>query len=194
MSQAHQERMRAAELPPGSVISVLLEQHAKIRDLFAQTASAQGKPRQKAFDELRELLAVHEAGEEIIVRPISKQAEHGAIAGARNREEKQAASALAELEKLDVGSAEFAAKLAALEQEVSHHADKEESDEFPFILSTVDPEKQVSMGTHLLDVQKAAPTHPHPGAAGSPAAQKAAGPFAGLLDRARDAYDKSTGD
>jgi hemerythrin-like domain-containing protein len=194
MTQAHQERLQAAELPAGSVVSVLLEQHAKIRDLFDKTTAAVGDARQQAFDELRELLAVHEAGEEIVVRPVTKDASNGAVAEARNHEEKEAATALAELEKLDVHSAEFAQSLAELEQDVSDHADAEERDEFPFILSTVDQDKQQKMGSRLLKAQKTAPTHPHPTATGSPAAVKATGPFAALLDKARDAFSSSSDD
>jgi hypothetical protein len=92
---------------------------------------------------------------------------------------------------LDVSGPEFATKLAELEQAVSDHADAEESEEFPFILSTVDPEQQAKMGSRFLKVQRAAPTHPHPTAAGSPAAQMATGPFAALLDKARDAFSKN---
>jgi hemerythrin superfamily protein len=194
MTQAHQERLYAAELPAGSVVSVLREQHAKIRELFAQTTAARGADRQRAFDELRELLAVHEAGEEIVVRPVSKKAADGAVADARNAEEKEAASALAEIEKLDVHGGEFAEKLAQLERDVSDHADAEESEEFPFILSSVDVEKQLKMGSRLLKVERGAPTHPHPTAAGSTGAQMAAGPFAGLLDKARDAFSGSNDD
>lgn len=194
MTQAHQERLRAAELPAGSIVSVLLEQHAKIRELFAQTTAARGEARQRSFDELRELLAVHEAGEEIVVRPVSKKAADGAIAEARNEEEKQAASALAELEKLEVESSEFDEKLAALEKDVSEHAEAEESHEFPYLLSAVDVEQQKKMGSRFLKAQRMAPTHPHPTAAGSPAAQKVAGPFAALLDKARDAFSSSSED
>ena len=192
MTQAQQERLRAAELPTGSVVAVLLEQHARIRDLFAQTAAASGQERQRLFDELRELLAVHEAGEEIVVRPVTRHASGGAIANARNEEEKQAAAALAELEGLDVEGAEFARKFAALEAEVSDHADAEEGAEFSYILNTVDADKQKKMGSRLLKVEHIAPTHPHPSAAGKPAAQAVAGPFAGLLDRARDAFKDAT--
>jgi hypothetical protein len=192
MAQAHQERLRAAELPAGSIVSVLLEQHAKIRELFAQTTAARGEARQRSFDELRELLAVHEAGEEIIVRPLSTQASGGAVAEARNKEEKQAASALAELEKLEVESPQFAEKLVALERDVSDHAEAEENEEFPFILSAVNAEKQQQMGSRILKAQRAAPTHPHPSSAGSPHAQKVVGPFAALLDKARDAFSRAT--
>ena len=192
MTQAQQERLRAAELPAGSVVSVLLEQHAKIRELFEQTAQARGEARLSAFDELRELLAVHEAGEEIVVRPVTKHAFGGQIADARNHEEKQAASALAQLEKLEVESHEFTEMFAAFERDVSDHADAEEGGEFSYILSTVDPQQQLTMGNRLLEVQRIAPTHPHPTAAGSPAAQKVIGPFAALLDKARDAFNNTT--
>jgi len=191
MTQAHQERINAAQLPEGSVVAVLLEQHADIRDLFQKTMSVHGDARQQAFDQLRELLAVHEAGEEIVLRPISQRAYDGAVAKARNEEEKKAASMLAELEKLDVASPEFAARLAELEQAVSDHADAEEHEEFPFVLSTVDLDDQRKMGSRMRKVQRAAPTHPHPTAAGSPAAQMATGPFAMLLDKARDRFGRS---
>jgi hypothetical protein len=173
---------------------LLLAHHAKIRELFAATTAAHGEARRRSFDELRELLAVHEAGEEIVVRPVSKGAADGTVANARNQEEKEAATALAELEKLDVDSAEFAQKLAALEQDVSDHAGHEEDDEFPYVLAAVDADKQQKMGARLLKVQKTAPTHPHPTATGSPAAVMATGPFAALLDKARDAFSKSGDD
>ncbi|MGO4757026.1 hemerythrin domain-containing protein, partial [Streptomyces sp. 2MCAF27] len=45
------------------------------------------------------------------------------------------------------------------------------------------------MGTMLRAAEKIAPTHPHPSAAGSPAAQWSVGPFASLVDRTRDAIN-----
>lgn len=189
MTLADLERARAAELPPGTVISVLLEQHAKIRDLFSQTMGSRGAERRRSFDELRELLAVHEAGEEIVVRPVTKRMAHGRVADARNDEEREAAAALARLEKLDdVDGEEFGRALAALERDVSEHAELEESEEFPYLIGALDHERQLRMGSRLLTVQNAAPTHPHPAAAGSTFAQISVGPFAALLDKARDAF------
>ncbi len=188
MTPAEMERGFAAELAPGTVVSVLLEQHAKIRDLFAQTAESRGPARAAAFDELRELLAVHEAGEEIVVRPVTKELMDGKVADNRNAEEKAAAGVLAQLEHLDVDSPEFTEKLTVFEQNVSAHALREESEEFPFLLTDVAQDKQLAMGTRLLRVQRAAPTHPHPATAGSPKAQVLVGPFAAMFDRARDAF------
>ena len=43
------------------------------------------------------------------------------------------------------------------------------------------------MGAVLRAVEKIAPTHPHPFTAGSPIAQWMVGPWASVIDRARDA-------
>lgn len=183
MIEAHQERPHATELPAESVISILLEQHARIRWLFAQSSSADEETRRDSFDALRELLAVHEAAEEIVVRPVSKHCSDGAMADARNEEEKHVASALAELEKLDVTTFEFTEGLAAFERDVFAHAAAEETEEFPYILTRIDPETQLQMGARLLALQRSAPM-----AVASRAASKTAGSFALLLERARTAF------
>jgi hemerythrin superfamily protein len=190
MNLAQKEREAAAALPTGSVLAVLYDQHARIRELFELVKTAEGPARQTAFDHLRELLAVHEAGEEMVVHPVTKKLGGESVADARNEEESEAAHVLAELEKLDVSSAEFALKLAKLEQAVSDHAQSEESEEFPRIQVQVSPEDQQKMGERLLMAEKTAPTHPHPAAAGSTAAQYTVGPFAAMLDRAKDAFRK----
>jgi hemerythrin HHE cation binding domain-containing protein len=191
---AQKEREAAAALPAGSVLAVLYDQHARIRELFQLVKTADGPAKQTAFDRLRELLAVHEAGEEMVVRPVSKKITSEGVADARNREESEAAHALADLEKLDVHSAEFARGLEHLEQAVSDHAQHEENEEFPRILAECSAEEQQKLGERLLKAEKTAPTHPHPGAAGSTMAQMTVGPFAALLDKAKDAFSKGRND
>ncbi|HEX4791642.1 MAG TPA: hemerythrin domain-containing protein [Actinospica sp.] len=188
MGEADNERAHAERLAPGSVISLLLEQHAKIRDSFAAVQTASGPERQQLFDQLRELLAVHEAGEEMVLRPVSRKDAGAQIADARNREEDEAAHVLAELEKLDVNDEQFTNKLAEFEKAVSEHAAHEESEEFPAVQSAHSDQELRELGTKLLAAERKAPTHPHPTAAGSPAAQRIVGPFAALLDKARDAH------
>ncbi len=187
MSAAGEERARAANLAEGDVIRILLEQHARIRELFADVSSAEGEHKSHAFDELRALLAVHETAEEMVLRPVSKKAAGESVVDARNQEESEANEVLKELEKLDVDSAEFDEKLAAFEKAVSDHADAEESEEFPHVLSSCDEEDRASMGKRLRAAEGIAPTHPHPSTAGSTAGQWAVGPFASLVDRTRDA-------
>jgi len=187
MSGAAEDRAKAAELPDGDVIRILLEQHARIQDLFEDVGSAEGDHKQMAFDELRALLAVHETAEEMVLRPVSKPLAADGVADARNQEESEANKVLAELEKLDVTSSDFDTKFAVFKQSVVQHAESEETEEFPAVLEQCDADKRRSLGDRLKAAESIAPTHPHPSTAGSPVAQWAVGPFASLVDRTRDA-------
>jgi hemerythrin superfamily protein len=191
MTEAAEDRRKAAELPEGDVIRILLEQHARGHELFADVASAEGDHKQQAFDELRALLAVHETAEEMVLRPVSKKAAGESVVDARNHEEEEANKVLADLEKMDVHSAEFTAMLEQFKQSVAAHAEHEESEEFPQVLAACDEEQRRAMGKKVLAAEKIAPTHPHPSAAGSPVKQAVMGPFASLVDRTRDAISGS---
>jgi hemerythrin superfamily protein len=194
MGDATEDRAKAAQLPEGDVIRVLLEQHARIRELFADVKSATGEHKQQAFDELRALLAVHETAEEMVLRPVSKDVAGEGVADARNNEEEEANKVLAQLEDMDCGSVEFDNLLASFETSVSMHAEQEEKQEFPAILTGCDADKRQDMGKRIKLAEKIAPTHPHPSTAGSTTAQWMVGPFASLVDRTKDALTGSGGD
>lgn len=180
-------------LPQDDIIGILLSQHARIRELFAEIHRTAGEEKRARFAELRALLAVHETAEEMILRPVAKKEIGEKEAVARNREEQEANKALAELEKMDLADKQFEAKLTELEKSVREHADHEEREEFPAIRSNCSAEQRQKMGKRLLMAEKTAPTHPHPAAAGSTAAQWTVGPFASLMDRARDALSSPVG-
>lgn len=188
MTPAEEDRAKAATLPEGDVIRVLLEQHARIHELFAAIKAAGGERKRELFDELRELLAVHEVGEEMVLRPVSRQTAGASVVDARLKEESDAAHALADLEKMDVSTPEFDEALATFEHAVASHAEREETEEFPTLQTGRDAQERSDLGTKLLAAEKRAPTHPHPMAAGSPNAVKAVGPFAALMDKARDSF------
>lgn len=189
MSDANTERRLAAQLPEGDVVGTLLEQHARIRDLFAEVKSTEGDHKRQAFDELRALLAVHETAEEMIIRPVARETAGKQEADARNHEEEEANKVLAALEKMDVASTEFDTRLAEFERAVVDHAEHEENEEFPAVHEGRTEDQLKRMGTTLRAAEKIAPTHPHPAAAGSSAAQWTVGPFASLVDRTRDAIN-----
>jgi hemerythrin superfamily protein len=172
------------------VVAVLLRQHERIRELFAELRTEQGEHKQQVFDELRALLAAHETGEEMVVRPATRKTVGDDVADARNHEEDEANHVLADLEKIDVSSAEFDQKIAEFEQAVLDHAAREEAEEFPGLRAGRSEQDLKAMGRQLLKAERIAPTHPHPSAAGSTTAQWVAGPFASLLDRARDAISR----
>lgn len=178
---------QSVELHENDVIRVLLQQHARIRELFADVKASTGQHKEHAFDELRALLAVHETAEEMVLRPVSSETAGEQVADARNREEKAATKLLAKLEDLDCASDEFDKLLATLEIAVLQHAQSEEAEEFPTILASCDDEQRQKLGRQVLTTEKLAPTHAHPSTAGSPTAQWLVGPFASIVDRTRDA-------
>lgn len=193
MATAVEERATAARLPEGDVIRILLEQHARIHDLFDEVARSAGARRQEAFDELRALLAVHETAEEMVLRPMTADIVADDVAKARNLEEAEATELLKSLEQTDVSDPEFDRQFALLRTAVDIHADAEEREEFPVVLEACDAETRRVLGLQVRAAEKVAPTHPHPSTAGSPAAQWFVGPFAAIADRARDAIRKATG-
>jgi hemerythrin superfamily protein len=170
------------------VVKFLTEQHNLIKDLFEEVLSASSdEAREKAFVDLRQLLAVHETAEEMVVHPRARDELDGGneIVDARLEEEHAAKQQLQKLESLDIGSKEFIDELKAFQQAVLDHAEHEETEEFPGLqreLSAVEL-KQLTGAVRIAEA--IAPTRPHPGVE-SAKANLVAGPFASMLDRARD--------
>jgi hemerythrin superfamily protein len=173
--------------PHGDVITILVAQHRRIRELFTHVRRAEGRRKQQAFDELRILLAGHETAEEMVLRPVSCLDAGAAVADARNQEEREATRMLSLLEAVNVSSAEFDRMFTEFEQVVLDHAEREEREEFPPVRARESRSTLVGMGAVLRAAEMTAPTHPHPSTAGWPAAQWMAGPWAAAIDRARDA-------
>jgi hypothetical protein len=156
--------------------------------MFEEVIGARSEERAEAFIELRRLLAVHEAAEEEIVHPVARRAlaDGQSIVERRLREEKEAKAALTELEKLDIDSVDFETKLVALRTNVIAHADSEETEEFNKLGNVLDMSRLARMRKAAELAEAVAPVRPHPSIQPS-AANMFGGPFASMLDRARDA-------
>lgn len=150
---------------PTDVIQFLVGQHEQIKSSFAETLAASGKAREKAFVQLRRLLAVHETAEEEIVHPRAKRKiPHGdKIIGARLDEEHEAKTVLAELEKLDVDSKSFTNMLTKLRDAVVEHAEQEEKQEFLKLQHELGSDELEKMGRAAQLAEAIAPTRPHAG-------------------------------
>jgi len=170
------------------VVKFLEEQHDQIEAACEQVLSSRGEDRKNLFVALRRLLAVHETAEEEIVHPAARRAlpNGDVVVDARLQEENEAKKILADLEDLDVGSAEFERKLVLLQSSVLLHARAEEQNEFAQLAGLLDTERLEKMRKAVTFAESVAPTRPHPGVE-SAAANILAGPFASMLDRARDA-------
>ncbi len=173
---------------PTDVVDFLVSQHEQIKVLFAETLAASGEAREKAFVELRRLLAVHETAEEEIVHPRAKRkiSDGTAVVDERLHEEHEAKAVLQQLESLDVDSEEFTRELTKLRDAVIDHAEHEEQDEFAKLGEELSADELDRMGRAAQLAEAVAPTRPHAGVE-SQVANLAAGPFAAMLDRARDA-------
>lgn len=170
------------------IVGFIRSQHQQIKALFDAVLGARGEARAKAFFELRRLLAVHETAEEEIIHPAARKILPGgeAIIASRLAEEKRAKEALAGLEKLDADSSTFESQLLELKTAVVEHADSEEREELAALALRLEPEQLTRLRKAAELAESFAPTRPHPGVE-SQAANLFAGPFAAMLDRARDA-------
>jgi hemerythrin superfamily protein len=177
--------------PQQDVVSFLKGQHNEIKRLFTQVETSPEDQRAESFGELRRLLAVHETAEEEFVHPRARKAMTGgdAVVSARLDEENEAKKMLADLEKIGVDDADFTIQFAELKGAVLAHAEHEENDEFPALVAETDPQHLQQMARVVQAAESMAPTRPHAGAESAPA-NMIVGPFAAMLDRARDAFKK----
>lgn len=175
------------------VVKFLKGQHNLIKDMFDDVLSAsETKAREKAFIDLRQLLAVHETAEEMVVHPRARReiADGDAVVDARLQEEHEAKQHLSKLEAMDIGSREFIVELTKFRDAVVDHAKHEEDEEFSKLQRKLDKEELRRMAGAVQAAEAIAPTRPHPGVE-SAKANFAVGPFASMLDRARDAIKQA---
>ncbi len=107
------------------------------------------------------------------------------VVDARLEEERDAKEQLSRLERMDMNSQEFLNELIVFRDEVIDHAQHEENEEFNQLQGELDPDDLKRMASAVLAAQAIAPTRPHPGVE-SAKHNVVVGPFASMLDRARD--------
>jgi sulfur carrier protein ThiS len=93
---------------------------------------------------------------------------------------------LGALEDLDVSSAEFERQFVLLQSMVLRHARAEEEQEFTRLADALDQSRLENMTKAVAVAEKFAPTRPHAGVE-SATTNMLVGPFASMIDRARDA-------
>jgi hemerythrin superfamily protein len=180
---------------PDEVVAFLKAQHNLIEDMFDEVLHASDpRAREKPFVALRQLLAVHETAEEMLVHPrVRREVDAGdAIVDARLKEEHDAKEQLSKIEKIAITSQQFIDELTKLRKAVLDHAEHEERDEFPKLQRELGADDLKRMGAAVRAAEAIAPTRPHPGVE-SAKLNFAVGPFASMLDRARDVIEQVIG-
>jgi hypothetical protein len=119
------------------VRSTLSEQHETIRALIQAVKDSHGINRQAAFEKFKTFLAVHEAAEGSSLHPAGRvDPDCTQVVDERMVEENRAAEAITSLEGLDAREEDFGTMFDQLGNDVLDHADAEERDELPVVLST----------------------------------------------------------
>jgi Hemerythrin HHE cation binding domain len=177
------------------VVRFLKDQHNLIKDMFEDVLHASDtKAREKAFADLRQMLAVHETAEEMVVHPRARKelSAGDEIVDARLKEEHEAKEELSKLESMDIGSQAFINGLTKFRDAVIDHAEHEENEEFSKLQRDLDSGELKRMAGAVRAAESIAPTRPHAGVE-SAAANFAIGPFVSMVDRARDLIGQAIG-
>ncbi|KZM73354.1 hemerythrin domain-containing protein [Nocardia terpenica] len=170
------------------VIDLLLAQHGQIKNALESVRTASGADKQRNFDELVRLLAVHESAEEEVVHPAARRhSVAGEIVEGRLHEEEDAKQVLARLAEMGVDHSEFDASFRAFAEKVVEHAEMEEKEEFGQLLVHASVDERVRLANVVRFAEALAPTRPHPGVGESATANLLVGPPLAVFDRIRDA-------
>jgi hemerythrin superfamily protein len=170
-------------------VDLLLAQHARIEDLFREVLEAVGDHKAAAFDELVQLLAVHETAEEQVTHPLARTTGENDLVDARLEEERQAKELLQELFEAGPRSRTFDTGLLNLRLVVLGHAKREERYEFPQLRRLHDGATLRTAAAAIRAAEAVAPTRPHPGVESATKNLLLGGPTA-LIDRIRDAIGR----
>jgi hemerythrin superfamily protein len=178
-----------------SATQLLRQRHKEIEDMFKRTLAAPaGTERAELWDCLRATLAVHETTEEMFLHPLARSYGDDAvrIVEARLAEESEAKHVLAELEDLGPDGDQFATKLTLFQRAVIEHAEKEEHELFPIVDENCPQDDLKHLADAILAGEQLAPTHSHPHAGENPIVLMLVGPFASMVDKARDHFTQWT--
>ena len=171
------------------IVDLLTDDHDLVRSLFEELETCSADERGDLFGRIVHELARHEAAEEAVVHPTTRDEvdDGGTVARTALHEESKAETLMADMESMHSESDEFLASFRELRDDVLQHATYEESEEFPRLRETLDADRLSAMADGYRTVKETAPTHPHPKTPQTPEVRAAIGPIAGIFDRARDA-------
>jgi len=138
-----------------NAIKMLKQQHREVEKLFKQFDSAKSAgPRQKAFEEIADALAVHATIEEKHFYPAVKKAQTEDILLEAVEEHLEIKRVIADLLEMDGGEDQFAAKVKVLQEDVEHHVEEEEGEMFPKVEKLFDDEQLEAIGALMDETQE----------------------------------------
>lgn len=173
---------------PSGLVEALLNEHATIRQRFAEVEEAPAEERPAALRRLVSVLSGHEAAEEAVVYPALRACAAGgrAIGQDRLAEQLQAEHDLHDLERTGADGRWFAGSFDAVRAEVLRHAEAEERTVFGVLDANLDHRQLEQLRQQYMRARQRGPTHAHPLSPHKSAATRVTAPVAGILDRLGD--------
>jgi hemerythrin-like domain-containing protein len=180
------------------VFNVLAKDHEEVKGMLAELEKGPTKAtgasedqlalRKKMTEELIIEESKHEALEEMYFWPAVREhlPDGESLADTATHQEQEGKEALAKLDKLQAGDAEFEPLLATFITDGREHIAFEERQVWPGMRAALSREQAEEIGTKIAEGKKTAPTRPHPNTPPSPGVLKAAGPAAAATDKLRD--------
>jgi len=175
--------------PSLDVVDILTADHRDMLALLGQIESTTdpAQRRDLADTVIAEVMR-HAVAEEMHVYPAVKEhVPNGAQEVEHDKEEHdEIVQLMKQLEDVDAAEPRFMDLVRQLEAQLRHHANDEETDQFPQLRAHIPVEKLVDLGEKVERAKKLAPTRPHPSAPHSELFHKTVGPGVGMIDRLRD--------
>ncbi|NUR30184.1 MAG: hemerythrin domain-containing protein [Catenulispora sp.] len=135
------------------VVKMLIEQHTLVKKTFTKVLGTTGETKKQLFEELADLIHLHELSEQQVIHPLTRTAEQGEqIVAERLLEEAEADRTIAELRKLSADDPTFQGRLEGLQQAVVAHAEREEGEEFPLLMA-LSADQRAALADELRNAQ-----------------------------------------
>lgn len=172
-----------------NVIDLLENDHSEVNELFRRFQIAdKAETKDEIAKQIVHELSVHAAVEEQFVYPLVRLQLDGDTADHAIEEHAEVKELLTSVEKHDAGSTEHEKAMTEIIDSVRHHVEEEEGDMFARLRETTGEATLERVGTVVESAKKVVPTHPHPLVPGTATAQLVAGPWASIVDKARDVF------
>ncbi len=174
------------------LITFLTGQHREVDEMFSQLEKLDGTnsdEAQRLAEQVVISLVEHSVAEEIYLYPTAREHVPGGneIADHEVSEHAEVEQTMTKLEALSPEDAGFWPTMRQLISSVRHHVGDEENDLFPKLRAACSEQTLQDLGQKVEQVQKIAPTRPHPSSPSEGSSLAAVAPGAGMIDRARDA-------
>ena len=129
------------------VLTFLKQEHDDVKEVFAKVEKAKGKQAQSLFEQLRDMLSLHETMEETFFYPRLKQDKRAKDLILESYEEHHVLDVLlGEISQLGPSDEQWAAKIKVLQENTAHHIEEDEGERFPKVRKIWDADIRNDVG------------------------------------------------